>query len=86
MKKLEILITNTKVPKLTVAKDRISIKHNNSRDYSKEIEFLKRCADKIGDVDYTLRGKMRKSDSIVLMSDKDLNKKYRIEKFTMNES
>ncbi len=58
MKKIEVLITDTKNPKLTVTPDRVTIKHNGKKDYTKEINFLKNVAEQLHDTTLSLRGNL----------------------------
>ena len=80
MKRLEIVIKETNTVKLTVAKERITIKHNDKIDYSEVINFLKKVSEEIGDVKYTVRGKYNLDKNGICMSG------YNYKKYFSNES
>ena len=80
MKTLEIKKTESANPRLTVAVDRITIKHDHKRDYTLEIEFLKGVAAQLSDCPITARGNLYKG----LLIMRDGCKKNVIAKFSMD--
>lgn len=67
-KKFEVLIASCKTPKITITPERVTIKHNGKKDYTKELALLQKIAEIHKDTTESLRGHFRSNGVIFLQN------------------